>query len=115
LADALEAIIAAIYLEHGFETVEKFILNKVLPIMIEQNLLSETNYKSVLLEAVQALGYNAPVYILKDENGPSHDKTFIIAVVIDEKEIAIGSAHSKKEAEQIAAQNALQKIELLNK
>lgn len=108
IGDAMEAIIAAVYLDSGYEIARKFVLSKVLPIISEMGMLNDTNYKSILLEEVQAEGYKAPVYDLIHEEGPDHSKTFIVAVCVDDKNIAEGSGKSKKEAEQMAAKRALE-------
>jgi len=106
LADALEAIIAAIYLDSGFEVARKFVVNSLIPIIMNQT-LSDTNYKSKLLENVQAHGRKAPVYVTIDEIGPDHDKEFKVGVYVGSRLFAIGTGKSKKIAEQDAAKNAL--------
>lgn len=108
LADALEAIIAAIYLDAGLETARHFIEDTLLPIMINESLMQDTNFKSILLEYVQAQGKSAPRYMVVDEVGPDHDKQFTVAVYVGDECTGIGMGKNKKEAEQQAAKKALE-------
>lgn len=112
LADALEAIIAAIYLDRGFEDVRRFIVEKLLPIMVGESLVHDTNYKSLLLEAVQAKGQPAPRYAVVREEGPDHEKHFTVEVIVEDKVIGAGSGRNKKDAEQAAAEAGLEYLAL---
>lgn len=114
LSDALEAIIAAIYLDLGLDEAKKFVLNKLLPLLEEANVIRDTNYKSTLMEKVQASGKTAPTYEVLEESGPAHDKTFLVGVYVGNELLATGKGKSKKEAEQDAAKNALIKFEFFN-
>ncbi|MCO5251414.1 MAG: ribonuclease III [Candidatus Kapabacteria bacterium] len=107
LADAMEAIIAAIYLDLGLDEARKFVINKMFPLIIQESLLDDTNYKSRLLELVQAEGKKSPEYIVIEEDGPPHNKNYTVAVVIEGIQSGIGNGKSKKDAEQIAAKRAL--------
>lgn len=107
LADALEAVIAAIYLDRGFEEVRRFIVEKLLPIMVRESLVHDTNFKSLLLESVQGRGHAAPRYVVVKEEGPDHEKHFTVNVLVDDKVIGSGSGKNKKEAEQAAAENGM--------
>ncbi|MCG2760990.1 MAG: putative dsRNA-binding protein, partial [Candidatus Delongbacteria bacterium] len=69
-----------------------------------------SNHKSELLELVQSHGFEPPTYEISKEEGPEHDKTFTINVIINNKIIAEGRSSSKKRAEQEASSNALKKI-----
>jgi ribonuclease III len=114
LSDAFEAIIGAIYLDGGLETGVTFINEKLLSrfneiISEEQN----KNFKSILLEYSQGNSYGAPRYKVKREDGPDHDKMFTIEVLIKDEVLGSGKGNSKKKAEQIAAKNALKKINIL--
>ncbi|MFA6572001.1 MAG: ribonuclease III [Bacteroidota bacterium] len=109
LADALEAIIAAIYLDSGMKATVEFVRNSLFPIMIDKNVMVDTNYKSILLETVQSLGKEAPKYVVLAEEGPDHDKQFEIGVYVNDILCGTGSGKSKKQAEQVAAQDALEK------
>lgn len=111
LADALEAVIAAIYLDRGFDEVRRFIVEKLLPIMVQESLVHDTNYKSLLLEAVQAKGQQAPKYVVVREEGPDHEKHFTVDVIVDATVIGTGSGKNKKDAEQAAAEAGLVSLE----
>jgi len=107
LADALEAVIAAVYLDRGFDEVRRFIVEKLLPIMVKESLVHDTNYKSLLLEEVQGRGLGSPKYIVVNEEGPDHEKQFTVEVFVDDKSLGVGTGKNKKEAEQQAAEKAL--------
>jgi ribonuclease-3 len=111
LSDAFEAIIGAIYLDHGLEISKKFI-RKVLiqPIIKEGDYLIDENYKSQLLEYAQAKKLEAPNYIVINEEGPQHDRVFTIKVSVGNNYQGIGMGKNKKTAEQNAAKSALEKI-----
>jgi ribonuclease-3 len=107
LADALESVIAAIYLDRGFEEVRRFIVEKLLPIMVRESLVHDTNFKSLLLESVQGRGHAAPRYVVVKEEGPDHEKHFTVNVIVDDNVIGTGSGKNKKEAEQAAAESGM--------
>lgn len=107
LSDLLEATIAAIYLDAGLDQARDFIITKILPFAIK-NFIDEKNYKSLLMEYVQAKGKNPPIYETINEAGPDHQKEFKVGVYVDDKLIAEGNGKSKKIAEQDAAKNAFQ-------
>lgn len=112
LSDAMEAIIGAIYLDSGFEQIRNFIISRLIPILQEENILQDRNYKSILMETVQAVGKQPPIYEVLSESGPSHDKTFSVGVFVDGVLLAKGIGKSKKEAEQNAARSALENLSL---
>lgn len=112
LADAMEAIIAAIYLDSGLATTRDFILNKMVPLLTDASYKFEKNYKSQLLEHVQASGKDAPLYNVTNEYGPDHNKTFEVAVYIADKSVGTGKGKNKKSAEQDAAKNALKNLKI---
>lgn len=109
LSDAVEAVIAAIYLDAGLEVARGF---------VHRSFASHTptmpgvggDHKTRLQELVQSRWRIAPVYKLVGESGPDHEKRFEVAVVVDEKEIARASGRSKKIAEQNAAALALESL-----
>ncbi|MFP4369888.1 MAG: ribonuclease III [Candidatus Kapaibacterium sp.] len=109
LADAMEAVIAAIYLDAGIDEAKKFITKNMLPILSDKTTMSDTNYKSMLLEKIQALGKKPPVYEVMEEHGPDHNKEFTVGVYFDGKLAGKGNGKSKKQAEQAAARQALNK------
>lgn len=110
-ADAFEALIGAIYLDGGYapaeKLVNKYILNGFKDILGNEQLY---NYKGELLEYLQALGKGMPHYKVSDQIGPDHDKIFVVWVYANGDKIGEGEGHSKKEAEQKAARQALQMI-----
>jgi ribonuclease III len=110
LADALEAIIAAIFLDSGYQAAKNFIINSLIPIEMSSSVMKDTNFKSILLEKVQALGMKPPVYEVLYETGPDHDKLFTVGVFLNEKMIAKGAGKNKKMAEQNAAKKAIENI-----
>lgn len=111
LADALEAILGAIYLDKGIESCRNFVLKNIVePVLKEGEYLVDENYKSQLLEHAQANKLNVPVYQITNEEGPHHDKTFTAQVIIGDKVLGEGKGKSKKEAEQNAARVALRKL-----
>ena len=108
LADAFEAITAAIYLDGGMEEARKFILRFVLPLLQTQKQKTFKDYKTVLQEIVQKNPDEILEYVLTDESGPDHDKHFTVEVHLDHNIIGKGGGRSKKEAEQQAAREALE-------
>ncbi len=108
IADTFEAIIAAIYLNHGLEEASRFIhKNLINPFIETEKFLEDKNYKGQLLEFTHAKKFTQPVYKLVNEEGPEHAKIFTINVFVDEKKCGEGKGKNKKEAEQNAAKNAL--------
>jgi ribonuclease III len=111
LSDAFEALIGAVYLDHDLEVSKKFI-NRVLinPITKDGDYLIDENYKSQLLEYAQANRFDVPNYIVIEEVGPQHDRTFTVKVNLGNDYYGIGTGKNKKTAEQSAAKSALEKI-----
>lgn len=108
VSDALESVIAAIYLDGGFEAARSFVNDHILNDIEQKKLFVDS--KSHLQEIVQAKGISC-VYELLSETGPDHDKLFRVAVFIDGKKAAVGEGHTKKRAEQQAAFNALKRLD----
>jgi len=110
LANTMESLIGAIYLDQGWEGAKKFIemyiLSELPEIMENQDYLDP---KSRLQEMVQEKLSITPIYKVLDESGPDHAKTFVVGVYIDEKKIGQGMGPSKQDAEVEAAKNALEK------
>ncbi len=110
LADMVEAIIAALYLEAGLDEARRFVLEKVL----RDAEISETHrskdYKTELQELVQRRPNQHIEYELIGESGPDHNKTFSFRVSINGEAAGEGSGRSKKEAEQMAARHALEAL-----
>ena len=108
LADSIEAIIAAIYFDGGLEPAKKFIIENLREAMNDATKrVGEKDYKTVLQEKLQEKGEVHIEYIIIDESGPDHDKTFTAEVRVDGRLLATGSGKSKKLAEMQAAQRAL--------
>ena len=108
LADAFEAILAAIYLDGGMDCAKKHIFNTVLR-DLEHHADEDSfkDYKTVLQEIIQRNPEENVSYILIDETGPDHDKMFTVEVRLNSNVIGQGSGKSKKQAEQMAACQAL--------
>lgn len=109
IADIFEALMAAIYLDLGYATVRKTILNIIVPYIENPKITFFSDYKSVLQEYVQTT-QKSLVYELINEEGPAHDRKYTVGVKIDNIMYATGIASSKKEAEQEAAKAALEKL-----
>lgn len=109
LADSVEAVIAAIYMDAGLEQAEKFILNN-LKEAIEQasKNVGKKDYKTVLQEELQKHGSVKIEYNIIKEEGPDHDKTFVTEVRCNGKYLATGTGNTKKHAEMEAARIALE-------
>ncbi len=111
LADALEALIGAIYLDKGIDTVRKFIHLKIIkPVYSSGEFKVDKNFKGQLLEMSHSKKQTSPVYHLIKEEGPEHGKIFTIEVQINKISYAIGKGRNKKTAEQEAAKIALRKL-----
>ena len=108
LAALLEAVLAALFLEHGFEPVEQPIVEAFAD-RIDYALTSHVDYKTELQEALARRGQSVG-YIVLDVEGPPHDRRFRCAAVIDGEQLGVGSGESKKAAEQEAAKEALAKL-----
>ena len=111
LADAYEALIAAIYLDGGLEAATVF-LRRELKEAIDAGSAQTfaPDYKSTLQERVQALGHPLPEYRLSGAEGPDHRKTFTIEVVVNGEVLGSATGRAKKEAEQEAARQALARL-----
>ncbi len=107
IADCFESVLGAIYLDKGFLVAKDYVLKIVIPYTREHHIFFG-DYKSKLQEMVQT-DKKSLEYRLVSETGPSHDKTFVFEVVIDDIIYGRGTGKSKKEAEQNAAKAALQK------
>lgn len=107
LADAFEAVIAAIYIDGGFEPARKYVTSfadRFFSTRIKSNL---KDYKTALQEIVQKNKSERLEYVLVAEKGPDHDKEFVVEVHLNSNVIGEGRGGSKKEAEQLAAKEAL--------
>lgn len=109
MADIFEALMGAIYLDLGFDIVKRVLLNIIVPYVENPKIVFFSDYKSALQEFVQT-EQRSLSYEVIDEQGPSHNKSFTVNVKIDDIVYGVGTAGSKKEAEQEAAHDALGKL-----
>ena len=111
LANTLEALIGGLYVDQGIEAAKKFIEENIIS-RAEEIIKSQglKDPKSALQEKIQESLRESPVYKVIQEEGPDHDKSYMIGVYIGEKLLAEGSGKSKQEAEKSAARNALQSL-----
>jgi ribonuclease-3 len=111
LADSLESLIGAIYLDQGFDTVKKFVLDKLAGKFEQINIDGiGQNYKALLQELTQAKHKLLPSYNVEETSGPDHDRRFVVRVTLGDKSLASGSGKTKKAAEMEAARLALEKV-----
>ncbi|WP_164669034.1 ribonuclease III [Virgibacillus doumboii] len=110
LADVFEAFLGALYLDQGFDVVIQFLKKYVYPKISTGVFSHAMDYKSLLQEHVQQNRNHSIEYVIVDEKGPSHDKEFVAQVVINGDVSGNGVGHTKKEAEQRAAKDALDQI-----
>ena len=112
MADAFEALIAVIYLDSGLEAARQFILRALESILQDIERKEHIrDYKTLLQEHTQGIHKKAPAYIVVDELGADHDKTFTVEAKLDDHLLGRGIGKSKKQAEQAAALQALETIE----
>jgi ribonuclease III len=113
LADAFEAVVAALYLDGGLEPVRDLLTRNVFEQALEDGeRISESDRKSALQELLQAKGGQPAEYRLAGETGPDHQKTFRVEVWIRGECLASAEGTTKKEAEQKAARSALERLQL---
>ena len=116
LADTYEALIGAIFLDSGYEPSKKFI-NEEIFVKLDIKWLNQfdENHKSKFLEYAQAHTDYIPEYKVVKEEGPEHHKLFTVEVRLADNCLGIGKGKSKKQAEQEAAKNALQNLDVIEK
>jgi ribonuclease-3 len=112
LADAFEAVVAAIYLDGGVQATEAFVRRVFGPEVDGINIgdLSFHDYKTTLQETAQGLGLPLPEYRVVEESGPDHEKAFLVELLWDGVSFSHGSGPSKREAQRKAAKEALKKL-----
>lgn len=113
LADILEAVIGAVYLESGLEQARWFVLEQLDPYLhlVSGGDVNPHDFKSKLQEVAQAAWRKTPLYRIVAEAGVAHNRKFRVQVFFDDEMMGEGEGRSKKEAEQAAAQEALELIE----
>lgn len=108
VSDAFEAVIAAIYLDGGMDAATKYILGFIPKDLDSGKSVTFNDYKTILQEIIQQNPEEKVEYFLTDESGPAHDKQFVVEVRLNSNTIGTGSGRSKKNAEQMAAKEALE-------
>jgi ribonuclease-3 len=112
LADALEAVIGALYLDHGPDAPQAFVHRVLLDERDLPALAARTdNYKSALLEYAQAQGWEQPTYRVTATEGEPHERTFTVEAQVNGRALGVGTATTKKAAEQQAAERALGELD----
>lgn len=111
IADAVEAVIAAVYLDGGYEKASGIIYKFIIEPMEKGIATLVTDYKTALQEFVQRKSGQVLAYNLVDQSGPDHDKVFTFSVSLNGEVVGTGSGKNKKEAEQAAAGDALRKLQ----
>ncbi len=111
LADCMEAVIGAYYLDSGYEAVEKYVLKFIVPaVRSVQKEKAGIDYKSLLQEKFQKKYKKVPRYELVGKEGPDHDQTFYMVIHLGERTFGPASGKNKKEAEQAAARLAMEEM-----
>ena len=110
LADAVESVIAAIYLDGGFAPAKEFIHRFVLTTVTAEK-PRNVDYKTAFQELIQQKKGQVVTYTLLRESGPDHNKEFVVQVCVNGNPVGEGTGSSKKRAEQDAAKNALEKLQ----
>ena len=108
LADAVESVLAAVYLDGGIAQVRRLIRTLILDREVEKAV--DRDYKTALQELVQRESGQALCYRAVGERGPDHAKTFVMEVELNGKRVGLGEGRTKKEAEQMAAKTALERL-----
>ena len=109
VADIFEALIGAIYLDLGYATARKTVLQIIVPYIENPDITFFSDYKSALQEYVQTVQKSLTYNLIKEE-GPAHERVFTVEVEVDGITYGVGVGQSKKEAEQEAAKEALKKL-----
>lgn len=109
LADAVESVIAACYLDGGMEAAQQFV-DRFILVEVPVKRLHNADYKTALQELIQQKRNQVLTYVLVGESGPDHDKKFDVEVKLNGAVVGFGSGSSKKRAEQDAARSALEKL-----
>ena len=115
LANSFEAVIAATYLDGGPQAATEFVDSTVYQHLTDsiQDNVGFSDFKSVLQEQLQSQGRSLPAYTVVEEIGPDHAKTFHVEVNVEGERFAVGDGKTKKAAEQMAAERALEALTLL--
>jgi ribonuclease-3 len=106
LGNAYEAVVGAIFLDQGFSAAQRFVMRH----LSKKKRIVENDFKSKLQETVQKKYKAPPTYYVVGEVGPDHEKKFTLEVRIKQRVLGLGEGRSKKEAEQMAAKEALKTL-----
>lgn len=107
VSDAFEAVIAAVFLDGGMEAAREYVLGFI-PNDLDKNSAKKLqDYKTILQEIIQRNPEEKVEYVLRSQSGPDHDRHFVVEVCLNTNVIGHGEGHSKKQAEQQAAKEAL--------
>lgn len=107
VSDAFEAVIAAVFLDGGMEAAREYVLGFIPKDLDKSTANNLQDYKTILQEIIQRNPEEKVEYVLKGQTGPDHDRHFIVEVCLNSNVIGHGEGHSKKQAEQQAAKEAL--------
>ncbi|MCC8043780.1 MAG: ribonuclease III [Oscillospiraceae bacterium] len=108
VSDAFEAVIAAVFLDGGMESAKEYVLGFIPRDLDKNSAANLHDYKTILQEIIQRNPEESVEYVLRSESGPDHDRVFVIEVCLNNNVIGHGEGHSKKQAEQQAAKEALE-------
>lgn len=111
LADVFESFLGALFLDQGFTKVLSFLEEHIFPLLEVRDFQTVQDYKTVLQEFIQKYEDTVIEYEIIEEIGPSHDKTFVAQVFINQTAYETGSGRSKKEAEQEAAKKTIKRLQ----
>ena len=107
VSDAFEAVIAAVFLDGGMESAREYVLGFIPKDLDKNSAKKLQDYKTILQEIIQRNPEEKVEYVLRSQSGPDHDRHFIVEVCLNTNIIGHGEGHSKKQAEQQAAKEAL--------
>lgn len=110
LANTFEALVGAIYMDQGIENAQKFIQNNILSEWKKLSVTAVVDFKSKLQETLQRKYHQSPKYKLIASFGPDHNRSFEMAVLMEEKILGVGTGKNKQSAAQKAAENSLKSL-----
>lgn len=108
VADCFESVLAVVFLEHGYSVAKKYVLDIIKP-YVEEGVKFIEDYKTYLQEVLQSQQKTLE-YVVTSEEGPQNDKTYTVECLVEGLVLGRGAGHSKKEAEQNAAKDAISKM-----
>ncbi len=111
MADAVEALIGAVFTDGGFDAVKDVVLPLFLPFIREASRVEGLDFKSRLQELLQGSKRDLPIYKMVETTGPAHERTYCVDVLVGDRVFGTGKGRTKKSAEQAAAEEALALLE----